>query len=168
LTAGERTKGSGPNGSMHYQNSISSWFPPESNFDLLLSFPITWTGPLYTRRYNSSWLPLWELQTVAKIQKVQFSEQALSLTAFWWDSLLTQYVKRCYYRGAVGKAASVERTSWGRCITWNIAGISAQDIVHYIHSTDSTDNIASISRQMLKCAFKLIAEYRHLCTSSWM
>jgi hypothetical protein len=43
LTADERTKGSAPNGSMHYQNSISSWFPPESNFDLLLSFPITWT-----------------------------------------------------------------------------------------------------------------------------
>jgi hypothetical protein len=39
LTAGERTKGSAPNGSMHYQNSVSSWFPPESNFDLLLSFP---------------------------------------------------------------------------------------------------------------------------------
>jgi hypothetical protein len=38
-----RTKGSAPNGSMHYQNSISSWFHPESNFDLLLSFPNTWT-----------------------------------------------------------------------------------------------------------------------------
>jgi hypothetical protein len=34
---------SGPNGSMHYQNSVSSWFPPESNFDLLLSFRNTWT-----------------------------------------------------------------------------------------------------------------------------
>jgi hypothetical protein len=28
---------------MHYQNSISSWFPPEWNIDLLLSFPNTWT-----------------------------------------------------------------------------------------------------------------------------
>jgi hypothetical protein len=27
---------------MHYQNSIWSKFPPESNFDLLLSFPNTW------------------------------------------------------------------------------------------------------------------------------
>jgi hypothetical protein len=33
------TKGSGLNSSKHYPNSISSQFPPESGFDLLLSFP---------------------------------------------------------------------------------------------------------------------------------
>jgi hypothetical protein len=32
-----KTKGSGLNGTKHYQNSVSSEFPPESNFDLLLS-----------------------------------------------------------------------------------------------------------------------------------
>jgi hypothetical protein len=34
-----KTKGSGLNGSKDYPNSDSSQFPPESNFDLLLSFP---------------------------------------------------------------------------------------------------------------------------------
>jgi hypothetical protein len=46
LTAGGRTNDSGPNGSMHYQISVSSWFPPESNFNLLLSFPNTRTVTL--------------------------------------------------------------------------------------------------------------------------
>jgi hypothetical protein len=31
------------NGSKHYRNSVSSEFPPESNFDVLLSFLETWT-----------------------------------------------------------------------------------------------------------------------------
>jgi hypothetical protein len=34
LTADEKTEGSGPNGSKHYQNSISSQFPPESNLNV--------------------------------------------------------------------------------------------------------------------------------------
>jgi hypothetical protein len=38
-TADEKTKGSGLNGSKHYANSLSSSFPPESNFDLILSSP---------------------------------------------------------------------------------------------------------------------------------
>jgi hypothetical protein len=46
-------KCSGPNGSMHYQNSISSWFPPESNSDLLLSFPNIWSVSVSVR-----WAPL--------------------------------------------------------------------------------------------------------------
>jgi hypothetical protein len=37
--ADQKTEGSAPNGSKHYQNSVSSQFPTESNFDLLLSFP---------------------------------------------------------------------------------------------------------------------------------
>jgi hypothetical protein len=31
------------NGSKHYQDSVSTPFLPESNFDFLLSFPNTWT-----------------------------------------------------------------------------------------------------------------------------
>jgi hypothetical protein len=43
FTADEKTEGSGLNGSKHYQSSISSQFPPESYFDLLLSFRNIWT-----------------------------------------------------------------------------------------------------------------------------
>jgi hypothetical protein len=42
-TTGEKTEGSGPNSSKHYQNSVSSQFPPESDFDLLLSLTNSWT-----------------------------------------------------------------------------------------------------------------------------
>jgi hypothetical protein len=41
LKADERTEGSGLNGSVHYQNPMSSYYPPGTNFDLLLSFPNT-------------------------------------------------------------------------------------------------------------------------------
>jgi hypothetical protein len=34
----QKTKDSGLNGSKHYTNSVASKFPPELNFDLLLSF----------------------------------------------------------------------------------------------------------------------------------
>jgi hypothetical protein len=37
-TADERTEGSGMNGRKHYQNSIYTYLPPESNFYFLLSF----------------------------------------------------------------------------------------------------------------------------------
>jgi hypothetical protein len=37
----EDKNGSGLNGNKHYQNSISSQFPSESNFDMLLLFPNT-------------------------------------------------------------------------------------------------------------------------------
>jgi hypothetical protein len=33
-TVDEKTEGSGLSGSKHYQNSVSSTIPPESNFDL--------------------------------------------------------------------------------------------------------------------------------------
>jgi hypothetical protein len=38
LTTDQKTEGSGQNGSKHYRDSISSQFPPESNFELLLLF----------------------------------------------------------------------------------------------------------------------------------
>jgi hypothetical protein len=37
-----RKEGSGSSGNKHCQNSVSSLFPPESNFDMLLSFPNIW------------------------------------------------------------------------------------------------------------------------------
>jgi hypothetical protein len=40
LTAGERTKGSAPNGSMHYRNSIFSRFPPEDTYLIIKYFII--------------------------------------------------------------------------------------------------------------------------------
>jgi hypothetical protein len=48
-TADEKTRGYGPNGSKHYPNSISSQFPHESNFGLLLSFPNIWSLPHFQR-----------------------------------------------------------------------------------------------------------------------
>jgi hypothetical protein len=51
LTADEKIKGSELNGSKHYPNSIPSSFPSESNVDLLLSFPNTWTVPHFRRIY---------------------------------------------------------------------------------------------------------------------
>jgi hypothetical protein len=45
MRADEKTKYSGLNGSKHYPNSISSLFPPEWSFDLLLSLPNIWNMP---------------------------------------------------------------------------------------------------------------------------
>jgi hypothetical protein len=42
-------RSSGPNCSKHYQNSISSYFPSESNFDLLLSSPNIWSVTHFQR-----------------------------------------------------------------------------------------------------------------------
>jgi hypothetical protein len=39
LIGDEKTEGSEPNDSKHYQNSTFSLFPPEPNFGLLLPFP---------------------------------------------------------------------------------------------------------------------------------
>jgi hypothetical protein len=46
-----RRKGSEPNGGKHYQNSTCSWFPRESNFDLLLSSPHVWAMFLEVSTY---------------------------------------------------------------------------------------------------------------------
>jgi hypothetical protein len=42
-------RNSGLNGNRHYQNSVSSLFPPESNLDLLLSFSNVWTQHIFKR-----------------------------------------------------------------------------------------------------------------------